>query len=122
MQAIDAAGAPAIIDMKVAAIDPLQFDEPLAESSIPGLGLEIGLGERAQNADAPHPLGLLRACRERPHRRRRTGNPLNEIAPSHCCPSRLWTTPTATRLQQGLMTRGMGLAVILRRRKFDIAN
>jgi hypothetical protein len=31
--------------MNVATIDPSQLNEPLAESSIPGLGLNIGLGE-----------------------------------------------------------------------------
>ncbi len=45
MHAIDATGAPAIIDMNVATIDPLQFNKPLAECSIPSLGLRIGLGK-----------------------------------------------------------------------------
>jgi hypothetical protein len=43
--AVYASGAPAIIDMNAATIDPSQLNEPLAEGSIPSLGLRIGLGE-----------------------------------------------------------------------------
>jgi len=39
-----------------------------------------------KHADAPHPLALLRACRERPCRRRTT-NQLDELASSHGLPS-----------------------------------
>src|SRR5215469_13762286 len=43
--AVYASGAPAIIDTNAATVDPSQFNEPLAESGIPSLGLNIGLGE-----------------------------------------------------------------------------
>src|SRR5438034_9123429 len=43
---------------------------------------EIGLGKE-QDADLRHPFRLLRACRERPCRRRGAANEADEIAPFH---------------------------------------
>jgi len=39
-----------------------------------------------QDADAPHPIGLLGACSKRP--RRRAAEKRDELATSHCSPER----------------------------------
>ena len=57
-----------------------------------------------EHADAPHPLGLLRARRDRP-RCRRTAEKRDELAPSHCCPRGLRTCIVAAQTdvrQEGL--------------------
>jgi hypothetical protein len=55
--------------------------QPLFERGNAGLPLRIALGKRQQHADPPHALALLRACRERPHRRRRAADERDELAP-----------------------------------------
>jgi hypothetical protein len=66
---ISAAGGEAIVDTDIAAFGPSAFCEALPKSRQPRLGLRIILGEPHEHADAPHPLGLLRAGRERPRSR-----------------------------------------------------
>jgi hypothetical protein len=56
--------------------------EPLHEPRDPGLPFGIALSNRYQYPDAPHPLTLLRARRERPRSRRPTEQ-RNELAPPH---------------------------------------
>jgi hypothetical protein len=49
--------------------------------------LRIARVKCRQHADAPHPIALLRACRERP-RRRRAAEKRYELAPLHSITSR----------------------------------
>src|SRR5262249_53898696 len=60
--------APAVFDAHVAAIGPTQFLQPLQERSDTGKRFRIVRGPGQQHPDAPHPLALLRARRERPSR------------------------------------------------------
>src|SRR5262249_42977376 len=60
-------------------VNPARLREPLQERPDPGLKFRIVRGCRQQHADAPHPLRLLRARRERP-RRRRAADQRNELA------------------------------------------
>src|SRR5262249_16940003 len=57
---------PAGIDPQVAALAPSQLAERLCQRGEPGLPLGIVRGDIREHADAPHPLALLRARRERP--------------------------------------------------------
>ena len=66
---IDIVLAPACIDPHIA-VAPAQLLQDLPERRYAGLTLWIVRGRVHQHADAPHPLGLLRARRERPRRRR----------------------------------------------------
>ena len=63
--------SPTIIDLKIAADPPAALLKFLAKCRDAGLPLWVAFGKLYQQADAPHPLGLLRARRERPRRRRR---------------------------------------------------
>src|SRR5215471_2471067 len=74
--------APAIVDAYVAARGPTQFFKCLPERRRIGLRIPIVLGKGHQYAHAPHPLGLLRACRERPRRSSATEQ-RDELASSH---------------------------------------
>ena len=58
-----------------------------------------------EHADAPHPLGLLRARRERP-RRRRTAEQRDELAPLHSI------TSSARASSVGGTSRPSALAVL----------
>ena len=60
-------------------IDPAQFLQPLQERRDAGLRFRIVRSRVHQHADAPHPLGLLRARRQRP-RRRRAAEQRDELA------------------------------------------
>ena len=61
--------APAGVDPHVAAVGPAQLLQPLQECRDAGLPFRIVRGTWHEHADAPHPLGLLRARRKRPRRR-----------------------------------------------------
>ena len=63
-------------------IGPAQLLQPLQERRDAGLRFRIVRGCGHEHADAPHPLGLLRARRERP-RRRRAAEQRDELAPPH---------------------------------------
>ena len=71
----------------VAAVGPAQFLQSLHERRDASLCLRVVRGEWNEHADAPHPLGLLRARRERP-RRRRAAEQRDELAPLH-----VWMAP-----------------------------
>src|SRR5262249_56432816 len=74
-------GAPAGVDPDVAAVEPAQLREPLHERRYAGLKLRIVSGAEHQHADAPHPLALLSARRERPCCR--AAEQHDELAPPH---------------------------------------
>src|SRR6516164_5934500 len=57
---------PTSIDPQIAAVHPAQFLQLLDERSALRLSFRIALRPAHQHSDAPHPLGLLRAHRERP--------------------------------------------------------
>ena len=59
--------------------------QPLQERRDAGLIFRIVRGCGQEHADAPHPLGLLRARRERPRRRRTTQN-TEKFPPPHVRP------------------------------------
>jgi hypothetical protein len=62
-------GGPADVDAHVATDGPAQQRERLQERPDPGLKCRVVGGSGQDDADAPHPLGLLRAHRQRPRRR-----------------------------------------------------
>src|SRR5262249_56603961 len=63
---------PSIVDPHVVADSPAQLLQPLMESCEARLSFSIIGDGIHEHADPPHPLWLLRACRERPRSRRAT--------------------------------------------------
>src|SRR5262249_5026704 len=72
----------AIVNTDIAAFRPSTLLEPLPECREAGPHFRIVLGEARQHADPPHPLGLLRARRQRP-RNRRAAEQRYELATLH---------------------------------------
>src|SRR6516162_3691211 len=66
MRAVNVARGPVIVRPDVACFRPTQVLQRLAERRNARLYLRIALGKAHQHADPPHPVGLLRARRERP--------------------------------------------------------
>src|SRR5262249_27359260 len=62
--------------------DPSKLLEPFPERCSSLLPFPVALGKSLQYSDAPHPLALLRARRERP-RHSRAANERDELAPLH---------------------------------------
>src|SRR5262249_49874881 len=79
---IGIACAPAVVDLDIPADGPAQLLQSLMESREARLTFRIIGGEIHEHADAPHPVGLLRARRKRPGCRRATDE-RNERAPFH---------------------------------------
>jgi hypothetical protein len=61
---------PPVIDCEIATNRPPKFIEALLEHGDTGMRLRVVLRQHHQYANAPHPLRLLRARRERPRCRR----------------------------------------------------
>src|SRR5262249_32955820 len=61
---------PTGVDVNVAALCPPEFLKLLSERLDMRLSFQVVLGIAHQHPDAPHPVGLLRARRERPRSRR----------------------------------------------------
>src|SRR5262249_39371493 len=61
---------PTAVDVNVAALCPPELLKLLSERLDMRLSFQVVLGIAHQHPDAPHPLALLRARRERPRRRR----------------------------------------------------
>jgi hypothetical protein len=78
---------PPIIDPDIAALRPPELLEPLQERGDADLSFPVALGIPHHHADAPHPLGLLRARRERPCDDR-AANKRDEFASFHRITSR----------------------------------
>src|SRR5215469_15398662 len=57
-------------DLNVAVFNPSEHRKSLPKRHQASLYFRVVLGERMQEHDAPHPLWLLRARRNRPRRRR----------------------------------------------------
>jgi hypothetical protein len=79
---IDVSAAPPKVDPHVAAIRPTQIRKRLRKRRDARLIHGIVFVARYEHADAPHPLALLRARRERP-RDRRASEERDEFAPSN---------------------------------------
>ena len=73
---------PAGVDPQVTADGPARLLQALQERPDTRLIFRIICGCGQEYADAPHPLGLLRARRERP-RRRRAAEQRDELAAAH---------------------------------------
>src|SRR5262249_17064680 len=97
-------GRPASVDSDVAALRPAELLERLAECSDPSLSFRVALGIGHQHANKPHPLGLLRSCRQRP-RSRRAAEQRDEVAPFHSI------TSSAIASRPEGMARSKALAV-----------
>ena len=69
---------PAGVDPQVAAVAPAQLLQGLCERREAGLSFRIVRGQIHEHADAPHPLRLLRARRQRP-RSCRTAEQRDEV-------------------------------------------
>jgi hypothetical protein len=69
VQARDIAHAPAVIDPNISPDGPAQLLQPLHEGREAGLCLRLASTGMHEHADAPHPVGLLRARRQRPSHR-----------------------------------------------------
>ena len=74
---------PAEIDPHIAAIDPAQLFQPLQKRARTGLIFRIIRSAGHKQANAPDPLGLLRARGKRPYCRRHTTEKCDELAPLH---------------------------------------
>jgi hypothetical protein len=62
--------SPAIIDLQVSALSPPELLQRLFQRLRADSSFRVTLGVLHENADAPHPLRLLRARCKRPRRRR----------------------------------------------------
>ena len=60
---------PADVKAGIAAVGPAQFRQPLRKGGELGPPLWVALARTQEHADAPHPVALLRAHRERPRDR-----------------------------------------------------
>src|SRR5262245_40311103 len=100
----DVGRSPAGLDTQVLPDAPAQYGQPLQERSEAGLPYRI-VGEcRQEHADAPYPLALLRARRERPSRR--AAEKRDELAPLHSI------TSSARARRVGGTSRPSALAVL----------
>ena len=77
---INVAGRPAVLDFHIASVAPAQVLQPLPKRHDLVLRDRIACSQAHQHADLTHALGLLRARRERP-RRRRAAKQRDELAP-----------------------------------------
>ena len=85
VQAGAVVSAPTVIDPQVAADGPTRLLQSLQECRDVGLRLGLVRAREHEHTDAPYALGLLRARRERP-RRRRAAEQRDELAPPHVLP------------------------------------
>jgi hypothetical protein len=69
------------VELDTATFGPAQLLQRLPQHCIEGLKVRVGLEGARNHADAPHPVGLLRACRQR--QGRRAAEKRYELAPSY---------------------------------------
>ena len=65
---VDTACGPADVEARIVAVGPAQFRQPLHEGGELSPPCRVALVRTQKDADAPHPLALLRPCSERPSR------------------------------------------------------
>ena len=99
------AAAPTIVNQEIFALGPAEFSKPCSERCYVGLCYWVAFSLRQQHADAPHLLGLLRARRERPRRRRAAEQRDELAAPFHSI------TSSARASSDGGTVRPSALAV-----------
>src|SRR5262249_33978770 len=99
--AADVAPTKARLDLDVAAFGPAQFTKSLQERCEAGASFRIVCGPVYQHADAPHPLSLLRARRQRP--RRRAAEQRDELAAHHLRGHSI-TSSARSRNDEGTLT------------------
>src|SRR6266436_1866131 len=75
-------GSKPIVDPNIAPLDPSQVPQSLLQGLYARLCFRIIFADPQEQADAPHPIELLRARRERPSHRR-TAEERDELAPFH---------------------------------------
>src|SRR6266540_641860 len=80
-QCFGISGGPPLIDLDIAALGPPQLSKHLPKRRETDLRIRIALFASHQHADAPHPLGLLRARRQWP--RGRAAEQRDELAAVH---------------------------------------
>src|SRR5262249_54146609 len=83
--ALGVAGAPANFDANIAALDPARLRQRLRERQDAGLLCWIVRRKGREHANAPHPIRLLRTCRQRPCSCRTTEQ-RDEFPPPHGFP------------------------------------
>ena len=66
LQRLGVERGPAVINSDVAALQPPELLQPLAERRDEAPSIRVALGIRHQHADASQPVALLRARRQRP--------------------------------------------------------
>src|SRR5262249_30613161 len=103
--AVGIAATPANIDAKIAAHIPTELLHALLERGEIRLALQIVACDIHQDADAPHPLSLLRARRERPPCRS-PAEQSDELAASHSI------TSSARAMSIGGTSRPSALAAL----------
>ena len=69
-QGFGTAGAPAVVDADILPHGPAQLLQGLRKSRVPGETFRVICSIGREKTYTPHPLTLLRACRERPCRGR----------------------------------------------------
>ena len=84
-QSVRTRACPMKVQLNISPINPTKFLKRFAECFCPLLRVRITLDVCHQNADAPHPLGRLRACSKRP-RGRYNAEKRDEISPLHVPP------------------------------------
>src|SRR5262249_47874640 len=87
-----------MLDPNVAVLHPSERLKSLSERIGAGFYFWIVLGECMQEHNAPHPLRLLRARRERP--RRRAAKQHDELAPFHSITSSARASSVAGTLRR----------------------
>src|SRR6266480_1662976 len=102
--------SPAIVEPNVAASGPAELLKPLAERAEPSLCFWIVLGNRHQDPDPAHLIGLLRARRERP-RGSRAAEQRDEVASLHSI-----TSSARSRNDSGIVSLSALAVVRLRAR------
>src|SRR5260370_25426069 len=73
-KASDIAARPAVFDREVLSFRPAELVEALPQGVEARLPFRVALADGHEHADAPHPPGLLRPPRHRPHHRRTAEN------------------------------------------------
>src|SRR5262249_1727881 len=110
---ISIGGKPTMLEPDVAAIHPPELLKPLVQRRDPRGRFRIVLGVRHQHADAPHPLAVLRPCRERPRpcTGRRAAEQRDDFAP---CQFRAAKKASENRAQNSTESRiGHGAVLCL---------
>src|SRR5215469_11477030 len=80
--AIHVVGSPMLVEFDITALDPSRFSQCITQSLDMSSVLGVVLGIGHQNAHSAHRLGLLRARRQRPYRRR-AADERDELTPLH---------------------------------------